>query len=102
MLRTRWRLEAHDGRSPEINATTVPAVESADAHVATEPVEAVGDPSRQTPNGADLVEATLIPTILFYTFFVAFGLLGAIVAALGWTYRPWAVGSSPDGRFPAC
>jgi hypothetical protein len=33
-----------------------------------------------------LVEATLIPTILFYTFLVAFGLLGAILAGLVWTY----------------
>jgi hypothetical protein len=33
-----------------------------------------------------LVEATLIPTALFYTFLIAFGLRSAIVAALAWTY----------------
>ena len=33
-----------------------------------------------------LVEATLIPTALFYTFLITFGLRSAIVAALAWTY----------------
>ena len=33
-----------------------------------------------------LVEATLIPTALFYVFFITFGLRWAIVAAVGWTY----------------
>ena len=33
-----------------------------------------------------LIEATLIPTVLFYSFFVSFGLTWAFVAALGWTY----------------
>jgi hypothetical protein len=33
-----------------------------------------------------LVEATLIPTALFYVSLIAFGLEWAIVAALGWTY----------------
>jgi hypothetical protein len=33
-----------------------------------------------------VIEATLIPTALFYTFLITFGLRWAIVAALGWTY----------------
>jgi hypothetical protein len=33
-----------------------------------------------------LVEATLIPTALFYVFLITFGLEWAILAALGWTY----------------
>ena len=33
-----------------------------------------------------LIEATLIPTALFYVFFITFELKWAIVAALGWTY----------------
>jgi hypothetical protein len=33
-----------------------------------------------------LVEATLIPTALFYVFFITLGLVWAIVAAAGWTY----------------
>jgi hypothetical protein len=33
-----------------------------------------------------LIEATLIPTALFYGFLVAFGLSWAFIAALGWTY----------------
>ena len=33
-----------------------------------------------------LVEATLLPTALFYVFFITFGLRWAIVAAVGWTY----------------
>ena len=33
-----------------------------------------------------LIEATLIPTALFYVFFVIVDLKWAIVAALGWTY----------------
>ena len=33
-----------------------------------------------------LVEATLIPTLLFYVCLMAFGLQWAILAALGWTY----------------
>jgi hypothetical protein len=33
-----------------------------------------------------LVEATLIPTALFYVFFITFGLRWAIVAVVGWTY----------------
>jgi hypothetical protein len=33
-----------------------------------------------------LIEATLIPTVLFYGFLVAGGLTWAFVAALGWTY----------------
>jgi hypothetical protein len=33
-----------------------------------------------------LVEATLIPTALFYVSLIAFGLEWAIIAALGWTY----------------
>ena len=33
-----------------------------------------------------LVEATLIPTALFYVFFITFGLVWAILAAVGWTY----------------
>ena len=33
-----------------------------------------------------LIEATLIPTALFYVFFVVVDLKWAIIAALGWTY----------------
>ena len=33
-----------------------------------------------------LVEATLIPTVLFYVFFITLGLVWAIIAAVGWTY----------------
>lgn len=33
-----------------------------------------------------VIEATLVPTALFYTCLVAFGLTWAIVAALAWTY----------------
>jgi hypothetical protein len=33
-----------------------------------------------------LIEATLIPTLLFYGFLVTLGLTWAFVAALGWTY----------------
>jgi hypothetical protein len=33
-----------------------------------------------------LIEATLIPTALFYVFFLTFELKWAILAALGWTY----------------
>lgn len=32
-----------------------------------------------------LIEATLIPTVLFYTFFVTLGLMWAVLAALAWT-----------------
>jgi hypothetical protein len=32
-----------------------------------------------------LIEATLIPTALFYTFFITLGLMWAVLAALGWT-----------------
>jgi len=37
-----------------------------------------------------LIEATLIPTVLFYVFFITFELKWAIVAALGWTYAAMA------------
>ena len=81
-----------------MDATTVPAVESADATWRLNPskasvVQAVG--RRMVPY---LVEATVIPTALFYTFFVAFGLRWAIVAALGWTYA--AVGRRVITRRP--
>jgi hypothetical protein len=33
-----------------------------------------------------LIEATLIPTLLFYSFLLTLGLRWAFVAALGWTY----------------
>lgn len=65
----------------------------------TIPVPGAGDVSwRMSPSKASvvkavtrrmvpyLIEATLIPTALFYVFFVAFGLVWAIIAALGWTY----------------
>ena len=69
-----------------MDATTVPAVELADASWRLNPskasvVQAVG--RRMVPY---LIEATLIPTLLFYGFFIVFGLRWAIVAALGWTY----------------
>ena len=48
-----------------------------------------------------LVEATLIPTGLFYVFFITLGLVWAILAA--WPARTprWRGGSSPAARFPA-
>ena len=33
-----------------------------------------------------LIEATLIPSVLFYAFLVTFGLLAGFLAALGWAY----------------
>src|SRR3954451_21757059 len=33
-----------------------------------------------------LIEATLVPTVLFYAFLVSFGLTAAFSAALAWTY----------------
>ena len=33
-----------------------------------------------------LIEATLIPSVLFYAFLITFGLLSGFLAALGWAY----------------
>ena len=60
-------------------------------------VQAVG--RRMVPY---LVEATVIPTALFYTFFVAFGCGGRSSPRWAGPTPPWDGGSSPDGRFPAC
>lgn len=45
-----------------------------------------------------LIEATLIPTVLFYVFLITLELKWAIVAALGWTYA--AVGRRILARRP--
>ncbi len=45
-----------------------------------------------------LIEATLIPTVLFYVSLLLFGLKWAFVAALGWTYA--AVARRIVGRRP--
>ena len=81
-----------------MDATTIPPVDSADASWRMNPskvsvVKAVG--RRMVPY---LIEATLIPTALFYVFFITFGLRWAIVAALGWTYA--AVGRRIVTRRP--
>jgi uncharacterized membrane protein len=69
-----------------MSATTTPGLEPADVAWRTNPskaavVRAVG--RRMVPY---LIEATLIPTALFYVFFITFDLRWAIVAALAWTY----------------
>ena len=69
-----------------MSATTIPAAGPVDVSWRMDPsrlsvVRAVG--RRMVPY---LIEATLIPTALFYLFFTAFELKWAVVAALGWTY----------------
>jgi Protein of unknown function (DUF3159) len=69
-----------------MSATTIPLFEPADVAWRMNPskvsvVRAVG--RRMVPY---LVEATLIPTALFYVFLITFELKWAIVAALVWTY----------------
>ena len=69
-----------------MSATTIPSLEAVDAPWHMNPskvsvVKAVGQ--RMVPY---LIEATLIPTVLFYVFFITLDLRWAIVAALGWTY----------------
>jgi hypothetical protein len=69
-----------------MSATTIPLLERADVAWRMNPsklsvVMAVG--RRMVPY---LIEATLIPTALFYLFLITFELKWAIVAALGWTY----------------
>jgi hypothetical protein len=69
-----------------MSATTIPLLAPADVAWRMNPsklsvVRAVG--RRMVPY---LIEATLIPTALFYVFLITFELRWAIVAALGWTY----------------
>ena len=69
-----------------MSATTIPMLVPVDLAWRMNPskvsvVRAVG--RRMVPY---LIEATLIPTALFYVFFITFELEWAIVAALGWTY----------------
>ena len=69
-----------------MSATTIRSLGPADVAWRTNPsklsvVTAVG--RRMVPY---LIEATLIPTVLFYVVFITFELKWAIVAALGWTY----------------
>jgi Protein of unknown function (DUF3159) len=69
-----------------MSATTIPLVEPADVVWRMNPskvsvVRAVG--RRMVPY---LIEATLIPTALFYVVLITFDLRWAIVAALCWTY----------------
>jgi Protein of unknown function (DUF3159) len=69
-----------------MSATTIPSLEPADVAWRMNPsnvlvVKAVG--RRMVPY---LIEATLIPTTLFYVFLITFELKWAIVAALIWTY----------------
>ena len=82
--------------------TTISMFEPADVAWRMHPsklsvVKAVG--RRMVPY---LIEATLIPTALFYVFFIIVDLKWAIIAALGWTYA--AVGRRiVTGRpIPAC
>ena len=69
-----------------MSATMIPSLDPADVGWRTDPskllvVKAVG--RRMVPY---LIEATIIPTALFYVFLITFELKWAIVAALGWTY----------------
>ena len=69
-----------------MSATTIPSLEPVDVAWRTNPsklsvVKAVG--RRMVPY---LIEATIIPTALFYVFLLTFELKWAIVAALAWTY----------------
>src|SRR6476659_9667821 len=69
-----------------MSATMVRSLDAADVAWRTNPsklsvIRAVG--RRMVPY---LVEATIIPTTLFYVFLITFELKWAIVAALGWTY----------------
>src|SRR6476646_305759 len=68
-----------------MSATMVRSLDAADVAWRTNPsklsvIRAVG--RRMVPY---LVEATIIPTALFYAFLITFELKWAIVAALGWT-----------------
>jgi hypothetical protein len=47
-----------------------------------------------------LIEATLVPTVLFYAFLVRFGLTWAFVAAAGWTYAAVVRRIAGRGRVP--
>ena len=81
-----------------MSAITIPSLEPADVAWRTNPsklsvVRAVG--RRMVPY---LVEATIIPTALFYVFLLTFELKWAIVAALGWTYA--AIGRRLVTRSP--
>ena len=69
-----------------MSAAAIPFVEPVDSSWRMNPskvsvVRAVG--RRMVPY---VIEATLIPTVLFYAFLITFELKWAIVAALGWTY----------------
>jgi hypothetical protein len=84
-----------------MTATTTPSLEPVDVAWRTNPskllvVRAVG--RRMVPY---LIEATIIPTTLFYLFLITFELEWAIVAALAWTYaaigRRLATGSPISG-----
>ena len=89
------------GRSDEMAAATVPAVESADGTWRLN--RRRGRSSRRSDaDGAVPRRGTVIPTALFYAFFVTFGLRSAIVAALGWTYAALGHRMVTEGRFPAC
>ena len=73
-----------------MSAVTIPVVEPVDVSWRMNPskvsvVRALGP--RMVPY---LIEATVIPTALFYLFFITFELKWAIVAALGWTYAALA------------
>src|SRR4051812_43736866 len=80
-----WRLTDASTEQP-MTATTIRSLEPVDVTWRTNPtkllvVRAVG--RRMVPY---LVEATIIPTTLFYVFLLTFELKWAIVAALAWTY----------------
>src|SRR4029079_649196 len=49
-----------------------------------------------------IIEATVIPTTLFYVFVITFELKWAIVAALGWTYAAMGRRIVTDRRSPTC
>src|SRR3954469_13425036 len=81
-----------------MSATTIPSLEPGDVAWRSNPskllvVRAVG--RRMVPY---LIEATIIPTALFYVFLITFELEWAIVAALGWTYA--AIGRRLVTRSP--
>ena len=81
-----------------MSTVAIPLVEPVDSSWRMNPskvsvVRAVG--RRMVPY---VIEATLIPTTLFYFFLITLELKWAIVAALGWTYA--AIGRRIVGRRP--
>ena len=91
-----------DGQEQPMSATTIPSLEPADVAWRTNPsklsvVKAVG--RRMVPY---LIEATIIPTALFYVFLITFELKWAIVGPSAGPTPRSDVGSSPAARSLAC